>query len=156
MMWVVGGGPVVSENHAKGIQQPQNHNGNLTVEADNWHFHIKTSDVAGIQFVETKTHGERLSYYVRFSGHNEETLLRSYFPNPFLDENYKPTPLQEDRLKGFTDMRDRYVGRTGETGSYSCITSRHRYALVQQSFDRLRRTRASRAFPSPPSSARPR
>ncbi len=113
MMWVVGGGPVVSENHAKGIQQPQNHNGNLTVEADNWHFHIKTSDVAGIQFVETKTHGERLSYYVRFSGHNEETLLRSYFPNPFLDENYKPTPLQEDRLKVFTDMRDRYVGRDG-------------------------------------------
>ena len=68
MMWVVGGGPVVSENHAKGIQQPQNHNGNLTVEADNWHFHIKTSDVAGIQFVETKTHGERLR------------LLRAFLP----------------------------------------------------------------------------
>lgn len=113
MMWVVGGGPVVSENHARGIRQPRNHNGNLTVEADNWHFHIKISDVAGVQFVETKTHGERLSYYVRFSGHNEETLLRSYFPNPYLDEDYKPTPLQPERLKVFTDMRDRYVGRKG-------------------------------------------
>ena len=50
---------------------------------------------------------------MRFSGHGEETLLRSYFPNPYLDENYKPTPLQADRLKVFTDMRDRYGGRDG-------------------------------------------
>ena len=113
MMWVIGGGAVASENHARGIQQPRNHNGNLTIEADNWHFHIDTADLAGIQFVETKTHGERLSYYVRFSGHSEETLVRSYFPNPYLDNDYKPTPLQPDRLRAFTDMRDRYVGRDG-------------------------------------------
>ena len=113
MMWVVGGGPVVSENDSKGIQKPERHNDSITVEADNWHFHVNLKDVAGIQFVETKTHGERLSYYVRFSGHNEETLLRSYFPNPFLDENFRPTPLQADRLGAFTEMRDRYVGRDG-------------------------------------------
>ncbi len=113
MMWVVGGGSVVSENNSKGIQKPERHNQSITVEAENWHFHISLNDVAAIQFVETKTHGERLSYYVRFSGHEEQTLLRSYFPNPFLDENYKPTPLQPDRLKTFTDMRDRYVGRDG-------------------------------------------
>jgi len=115
MMWVVGGGPVVSENNSKGIRRPERRNDSLTVEAENWHFHISLKDVAGIQFVETKTHGERLSYYVRFSGRNEETLLRSYFPNPFLDESYKPTPLQPDRLKAFTDMRDKYVGREGIT-----------------------------------------
>ena len=113
MMWVVGGGSVVSENNSKGIQSPEVHNDSVTVEAENWHFHIGLKDVAGIQFVETKTHGERLSYYVRFSGHSEETLLRSYFPNPFLDPDYKPTPLQPDRLKVFTDMRDKYVGRDG-------------------------------------------
>ena len=70
-------------------QRPEVHNSSVTVEAENWHFHIALNDVAGIQFVETRTHGERLSYYVRFSGHAEETLLRSYFPNPFLDENYQ-------------------------------------------------------------------
>ena len=111
MMWVVGGGSVVSENNSKGIQQPERHNNSITVEAENWHFHISLNDVAAIQFVETKTHGERLSYYVRFSGHEEQTLLRSYFPNPFLDEDYKPTPLQPDRLKAFTDMRDRIRGQ---------------------------------------------
>jgi hypothetical protein len=113
MMWVVGGGAVVSENNSRGIREPEVHNDSVTVEAENWHFHISTKDVAGIQFVETKTHGERLSYYVRFSGHNEETLLRSYFPNPYLDENYRPTPLQHDRLKVFTDMREKYEGRDG-------------------------------------------
>ena len=113
MIWVVGGGPVVSENYSRGIRRPERHNNSVTVEAENWHFHVSLNDVVGIQFVETKTHGDRLSYYVRFSGHGEETLLRSYFPNPYLDENYKPTPLQDDRLKVFTDMRDRYVGRDG-------------------------------------------
>jgi putative heme iron utilization protein len=113
MMWVVGGGPVVSENNSKGIQQPERHDNSITVEAENWHFHISLDDVAAVQFVETKTHGERLSYYVRFSGHKEETLLRSYFPNPYLDENYRPTPLQPDRLQVFTDMREKYVGRDG-------------------------------------------
>ncbi len=113
MMWVVGGGSVVSENNSKGIQKPDRHNDSITVEAENWHFHIGLKDVAGIQFVETKSHGERLSYYVRFSGHKEETLLRSYFPNPFLDEDFNLTELQADRLKAFTDMRDRYVGRDG-------------------------------------------
>ena len=113
MMWVVGGGPVVSENDSNGIQEPEVHNTSVTVEAENWHFHVNLNDVGGIQFVETKTHGERLSYYVRFSGHEEETLLRSYFPNSFLDESYRATPLQPDRLKAFTDMRDRYVGRDG-------------------------------------------
>ncbi len=113
VMWVVGSGPVVSENNSKGVKKPERHNNSVTVEADNWHFHVSLTDVAGIQFVETKTHGERLSYYVRFSGNNEETLLRGYFPNPFLDENYKPTELQQERLKVFTDMRDKYVGKDG-------------------------------------------
>ena len=69
MIWVVGGGPVVSENYSRGIRRPERHNNSVTVEAENWHFHVSLNDVAGIQFVETKTHGDRLSYYVRFSGH---------------------------------------------------------------------------------------
>ena len=113
MIWVVGGGPVVSENNSNGIRRPKRHNNSITVEAENWHFHVSLNDVAGIQFVEAKTHGERLSYYVRFSGHYEETLLRCYFPNPYLDEKYKPTPLQAEKLKVFTNMRDTYVGRDG-------------------------------------------
>lgn len=113
MMWVVGGGLVVSENHAKGIQPPRRHGDSVTIEADNWHCHIRLPDITGIQFVETKSHGDRLSYYVRFSGAGEATLLRSYFPNPYLDENLNPTPLQPERLKAFTDLRGRYEGRDG-------------------------------------------
>ena len=113
MLWVLGGGPVFSENSAKGIQQPERHNDSISVEADNWHFHISLKDVAGIQFAESKTHGERLSLYVRFSGHTGETLMRCYFPNPSFDENNNPTPFNPERLRAFTSMRDRFVGRDG-------------------------------------------
>ena len=112
-MWVVGPGPVVSENHSKGIKKPQRHNDTVTIEADNWHCHINIPDITGIQFVETKSHGDRLSYYVRFSGAGETTLLRGYFPNPYMDQNLNPTPLQPEKLKAFTDLRDKYVGRDG-------------------------------------------
>ena len=35
VMWVVGGGNVVSENNSKGIKEPEYSEGYLTVEADN-------------------------------------------------------------------------------------------------------------------------
>ena len=113
VMWVVGGGDVVSENNSKGIKEPEYSGGYVTVEADNWHFHIGLDKVTGIQFVEAESHGDLLSYYVRFSGANEETWLRGYFPNPYLDDDYKRTELQPEKLKAFNDMKDRYEGRDG-------------------------------------------
>ena len=113
MMWVVGGGGVVSENDSKGVKEPEFDNGYLTVEADNWHFHLGVDEVTGIQFVEAESHGDLLSYYVRFSNAKEETLLRSYFPNPYLDSSFNRTELQPEKLKAFEEMRDQYVGRDG-------------------------------------------
>ena len=113
IMWVVGGGAVVSENDSKGIKTPESHGGFVTVEADNWHFHLKIDDVTGIQFVEAESHADLLSYYVRFSNGKEETLVRGYFPNPYLGDNFQRTDLQPDKLKLFEVMRDRYVGRDG-------------------------------------------
>ncbi len=113
MMWVVGGGDVVSENNAKGIKEPELSNGYITVEADNWHFHLGIEQVTGIQFVEAESHGDLISYYVRFSNAQEETLLRSYYPNPHLDENNKITDVQPEKLRVFEEARDRYVGREG-------------------------------------------
>jgi len=113
MMWVVGGGEVVSENDSKGIKEPEFSKGYLTVEADNWHFHLGIDSVTGIQFVEAESHEDLISYYVRFSNAKEETLVRSYFPNPYLDDNQKRTSLQADRLQTFEAMRAKYVGRDG-------------------------------------------
>ena len=113
VMWVVGGGNVVSENNSKGIKEPEYSGGYLTVEADNWHFHLPVDKVTGIQFVEAERHGDLLSYYVRFSGDGEATLLRGYFPNPYLDENLKRTELQPEKLQAFNEMRARYEGRDG-------------------------------------------
>lgn len=113
VMWVVGGGGVVSENNSKGIKTPEVANGYATIEADNWHFHIGLEQVTGIQFVEAQSHGDLLSYYVRFSNAAEETLLRGYFPNPYLDENHQRTALQPEKLRAFEEMRDRYVGQEG-------------------------------------------
>ena len=111
MMWVVGGGSVVSENHADGIQEPEVHNGWATVEADNWHFHLQLEQIDGIQFVEAMSHGDLKSYYVRFSKNWEETLVRCYFPNPHLDDDEKRTEMQPEKLQAFEEARDRWVGK---------------------------------------------
>jgi hypothetical protein len=112
-MWVVGGGEVVSENTTKGIKEPQVSGGYVTIEADNWHFHLGLNSVVGVQFVEALSHTDLRSYYVRFSNTKEETLVRCYFPNPYLDDSNKRTGLQPEKLKLFEQYRDKYVGREG-------------------------------------------
>ena len=112
--WVIGGSKVSSENSAKGIKEPEVSGKYVTREAANWHFHMALEDVTGIQFVEAESHGDMHSYYVRFSGPGyEDTLVRSYFPNPGLDSNENRTAFQPEKLKAFEDFRDRYVGREG-------------------------------------------
>ena len=113
MLWVIGGGEVVSENAAVGMKEPTFDGGYATVGAGSWHFHLKTDSVAGVQFVEAEDHGVPFLYYVRFSDASEDTLLRVYFPNPYLDENENPTEFQPERLKVFEEFRDRYVGPEG-------------------------------------------
>lgn len=111
MMWVVGGSEVASENTSNGIKEPDFSNGWITIEADNWHFHLAEASVNGIQFVEAESHGGLKSFYVRFSKDWEETLVRCYFPNPYLDNEHNRTEFQPERYQAFLEMRDRYVGR---------------------------------------------
>lgn len=111
MLWVVGGGEVASENNSNGIKEPDFSNGWITIQADNWHFHLAEASVNGIQFVEADSHGGRKSFYVRFSKDWEETLVRCYFPNPYLDDNLNRVDFQPERYQAFLEMRDRYVGR---------------------------------------------
>ena len=112
--WVIGGSKVSSENSSKGIKEPEVSGKYVTIEADNWHFHLALDDVTGIQFVEAESHGNMHSYYVRFSGPEfEDTLVRTYFPNPSLDNNEKRVDFQPRKVKAFEEFRDRYVGREG-------------------------------------------
>ncbi len=112
--WVIGGSKVSSENSSKGIKEPEVSGNYATVEADNWHFHLALDLVTGIQFVEAESHGDMHSYYVRFSGPGyEDTLVRTYFPNPNLDDAESRTEFQPEKLKAFEEFRDRYVGREG-------------------------------------------
>ena len=111
---MIGGSKVSSENSAKGIREPEVSGKYFTIEADNWHFHLALEEVTGIQFVVAESHGDMHSYYVRFSGPGyEDTLVRSYFSNPNLDDNEKRTEFQPAKLKVFEEFRDRYVGREG-------------------------------------------
>ena len=113
-MWVIGGSKVSSENSSKGIKEPEVSGKYVTIEADNWHCHLDLDLVTGIQFVVAESHGDMHSYYVRFSGPEfEETLVRTYFPNPSLDDNEKRVDFQPKKVKAFEEFRDRYVGREG-------------------------------------------
>ena len=113
MLWVIGGGELVSENSSRGMKEPDLSDGYATIEADNWHFHLKLDSVAGAQFVEASDphHLVPNLYYLRLSDGSEETMLRIYFPNPHLDENDNPTQFQPERLKLFEEVRDAYVGQ---------------------------------------------
>jgi len=113
-MWVIGGSKVSSENSSKGIKEPEVSGKYVTIEADNWHCHLDLDLVTGIQFVVAESHGDMHSYYVRFSGPEfEDTLVRTYFPNPSLDSNEKRVDFQLEKVTAFEEFRDRYVGREG-------------------------------------------
>jgi len=113
-MWVIGGSKISSENSSKGIKEPEVSGKYVTIEADNWHCHLDLDLVTGIQFVVAESHGDMRSYYIRFSGPEfEDTLVRTYFPNPGLDDNGKRVDFQPEKVKAFEEFRDRYVGREG-------------------------------------------
>jgi len=113
-MWVIGGSKVSSENSSKGIKEPEVSGKYVTIEADNWHCHLDLDLVTDIQFVVAESHGDMHSYYVRFSGPEfEDTLVRTYFPNPNLDNNEKRVDFQPEKVTAFEEFRDRYVGREG-------------------------------------------
>ena len=105
LMWIVGPGYMVSENTSRGIRDPSVEGAQITVQADNWRFHLDTRLVTGIEFVET--YGDLSSHYVRFADSEGETLLRAYLPK---------TKQGEERPKGnakFEEMLARYEGIEG-------------------------------------------
>ncbi len=113
IMLVMDSAGAVSEMHLLEVAAPWFDRGWATIEAAGWHVHMNLEAVEGVQFVEAddRMHeGIAKLYYVRFSGGNQDTLIRFYFPNPWLDDSEKPTEFQPERLKAFEDFRDRYVG----------------------------------------------
>ncbi len=116
MLVVIDSGGAVSEMDATGMDEPEFNGQWAMVEAESWHIHLNMATVEGVQFVENSDHGHEVMpkvYYVRFSSNDGATLIRFYVPNPWLDEDEKPTDFQPDRLEFFEQFRDRYVGRGG-------------------------------------------
>ena len=81
------------------------------MESKTWHFHLNMDLVKNAQFVEAEDHGAPLLYYVRFANEAGDTLLRCYFPNPYMDDSEEPAPFQPEKLRLFEEMRDRYAGQ---------------------------------------------
>ena len=111
---VLGGAGAVGELEV-GATTVSYHGEQATVKSEGWHLHLSLGEVAGVQFVEADDHGHSIPklYYVRFSDAGDETLIRFYFPNPWLDDEEKPTDFQPDRLRLFEEFRERYVQRDG-------------------------------------------
>lgn len=115
MLVVIDSGGAVSEMYARDMRQPEFKDGWATAESPSWHVHLDLKSVDGVQFVEGGNHGPEIPqlYYVRLSNAAGNTLLRFYFPNPWTDEDEKPTAFQPEKLRLFEEFRDRYVGREG-------------------------------------------
>ena len=117
MLLVIDSGGAVSEMHAPPAIETEFDGRWATIEAGEWHVHLDLDAVQGAQFVENSNHGHESMipklYYVRLSGTEQATLLRFYFPNPWLDDDERPTEFQPERLRLFEDFCDRFVGRDG-------------------------------------------
>ena len=117
MLLVIDSGGAVSEMHAPSDISTEFDGRWATIEAGEWHVHLDLNAVEGAQFVENSNHGHETMmpklYYLRLSGSDAATLLRFYFPNPWLDDDEKPTEFQPERLRVFEDFCERYVGRDG-------------------------------------------
>lgn len=129
MLVVIDSGGAVSEMHARGMPEPEYKGQWATIESKDWHVHLNMATVDGVQFVENSDSGHDMMpkiYYVRLSAADGVTLIRFYFPNPWLDDDENITEYQPERLKYFEDFRDRYVGtddvvfvrRSGEGDTY--------------------------------------
>ena len=108
LMWIVGPGEMVSENTSRGLQEPHVHGRYITIQANNWLFHLEPDLVAGIQFVET--HGDLKSWYLRFCDQEGETLLRAYVPRQRW-ESEGETPAADNPR--FDQIRDKYQQTEG-------------------------------------------
>ena len=116
MLVVIDSGGAVSEMNARGMSEPEFKGRWAMIEAEGWHVHLNLATVDGVQFVENADHGHDVMpkvYYVRFSSGDGATLIRFYFPNPWLDDDENPTEFQPDKLKFFKDFQDRYIGSSG-------------------------------------------
>ena len=116
MLIVLGDRGAVGEMHLDTAKAPEFSDSYATFWGDAWHVHMNMSRVTAVQFVEAEDHGfVPFLYYVRFSDADEETVMRLYFPNPWLDDDEQPTEFQPERLRKFEEMRDRYAGSDGIT-----------------------------------------
>ena len=117
MLLVIDSGGSVSEMHARPGIATEFDGRWATIESGEWHVHLDLDAVKGAQFVENSNHGHESMmpklYYLRLSGAGEATLLRFYFPNPWLDDDEMPAEFQPERLRLFEDFCDCYVGREG-------------------------------------------
>ena len=113
MMMVVDGQDVVGEMYVNPQKEPEFDGANVTLWGDRWHIHFDIDKITGVQFVEAEDHGIPFLYYVRFSNPAEQTVVRAYFPNPYLDDQDRVTDFQPERLRLFEEVRDKYLGQEG-------------------------------------------
>ncbi len=115
MLVVIDSGGAVAEMHPSSLIEPQFEDGWAMVEANGWHVHLNMTTVDGAQFVEAEDnyHDFPKLYYVRLSDALGNTIIRFYFPNPWLDENENRAEFQPEKLRAFEEFRDRYVGKSG-------------------------------------------
>ena len=116
MLIVIDSHGAVAEMHTREMEKPELHDQWAMLKSKDWHVHLDLRQVDETQFVEAedRMHDDIPKlYYVRFSDVDGNTLIRFYFPNPWLDENEKATEFQPEKLRLFEEFRDRFVGIPG-------------------------------------------
>ncbi len=116
MLLVIDSNGAVGELHARNMRPIEFDSRWATIESQDWHIHLDLQAVDGAQFVVNSDHGHEAMpklYYLRLSDADGGTLLRFYFPNPWLDDEENPAPFQPERVQAFSDFCARYAEKDG-------------------------------------------
>lgn len=76
-------------------------------------FRVDVDAVARVVLAEEEGARAQVSYSLRFLDASGRDLLRADFPDPYLDDDGRPTAFDPHRLAAFEDFCRRYAGADG-------------------------------------------
>lgn len=85
----------------------------IAAETEHWRLQIRKPTVAAVWFVEETSGAIPVGHSLRFVDQSGNSLVRAYFPSPYLDDVRNVVPFREGPLDLFREFFERYGRRPG-------------------------------------------
>lgn len=85
----------------------------IAAETEHWRLQIHRPSLAHVRFVEEAGGAIPVGHSIRFCDGAGNSLVRAYFPSPYMDEGRNVVPFRTGPLDLFRQFVERYRGRAG-------------------------------------------